>query len=149
MSIFAEIIIVPVKSSGGSQLSVPDMKTPSGRSHHHHHHHHRRSFSHHHGHHHRYYGVRHHHHQHQSPAYRWTNKLIRSDLTASRRLKSIRTRQEATERGLVRNVSDASRANQRTPYNHRGWLYWRIFSLSPFTDLGMYKATNIHPNYLT
>ena len=61
-------------------------------------------------------------HQHLAESRSRVTGKLSSDLAVSRKIKSIRSRKEATSRGMVRNIAE-NKGQQRTPYNHRGWLY--------------------------
>lgn len=110
-----EIIIVPITPGNKQPLSEIALQAYKNHKNHHHHAHSRKTVV---GGHHRESGR----HQHLPDRPRLTGKLS-SDLAVSRKIKSIRSRKDAATRGLARNIADSKGGQQRTPYNHRGWLY--------------------------
>lgn len=109
-----EIIIVPITSDGQVLPDIALQALKARNSHHHYHHESRKSREH------GEFGRSHHHHQHEGKRpHRWHNKL-RSDMAGSRRIKTHRSRKEATVGSHSRKVDEKI---HRTPYNHRGWLY--------------------------
>jgi hypothetical protein len=114
-----EIIIVPITPGGGVPLPDIAMKAikahSSGQQHLHHlnHHHHLakhlRKSRHHHRH--------HHHHHHQPRLHRAGNKF------QSQPPELRKSRRETRGSAMKISQQEQQQPAQRTPYNHRGWLY--------------------------